>query len=409
MPQPSTTIKNKTPPGFKTRVLGPIGTFLRSQIFISPPSPTASFAGKTVIVTGSNAGLGLEAARHIYRLGASLLILAVRNRKKGLNAKEWILASCPDRSPQGKSAGIEIWDLDLSSYASVKAFAAKALGLERLDVLLENAGVMTTQWTTDKETCVLGGQQTVEFEDERQLKVNVLSTGLLAALLLPKLQETSRKFGVRTNLGFVTSEMYQMAQFKEMSFMGQKRQGGILGAMNDEKRSDNQDRYPVTKLLEIMIVREMVRRLNQIKGDGLTHQNGSENRSQKQDCDSDSENSVVITLVNPGFCISEFTRDLSGFEFYAHRTMSFLIGRKTEVGSRNLVLGVAAGKDSHGQYMSDGANQELGWWLKSVEGEDVQRAVFEEVMERLDQIENGCAGNLGWDRNEEAGVSSRVY
>lgn len=377
MSQSNTATRNGTIPGFRTRVLGPIGTFIRSQMLITPPVPTASFAGKTVIVTGSNAGLGLEAARHIYRLGASLLILAVRNRDKGLAAKKSIQASCPDRSSKGH---IEIWDLNLSSYASVKAFATKAQGLERLDALLENAGVMTTVWTTDKETCVVSGQKTVEFEDERVLKVNVLSTYLLAALLLPKLQETSKKFGVRTNLEFVVSETYQMAQFKEMSYMGQKDQGGILGALNDEKRSDNQDRYPLTKLLEIMIGREMVRRLNQ------------------QNKDNDSDKGVVITLVNPGFCVSEFTRDLSGFEFYAHGTMQFFMARKTEVGSRTLVWGVSVGKESHGQYMSDGANQELGWWLKSAVGEEVQRAVYEEVMERLDQIETGCAGNLGWDR-----------
>jgi retinol dehydrogenase 12 len=146
----------------------------------------SSFAGKTVIVTGSNTGVSLEAARHIYRLGASLLILAVRNREKGLTAKDWIQASCPNRSSEGGDGTVEVWDLDLTSYASVKAFAAKACDLNRLDALLENAGVMTTEWTTDKETCNLGGQQIIDFEDEHHLKVNVLSTFLLAALLLPK-------------------------------------------------------------------------------------------------------------------------------------------------------------------------------------------------------------------------------
>jgi hypothetical protein len=59
--------------------------------------------------------------------------------------------------------------------------------------------------------------------------------------------------------------------------------------------------------------------------------------------------------------------------------------------------------------MSDGANRELGWWLKRWEGEVAQRAVYWEIMERLDQIENGCAGKLGWDRNENAEVLPRTY
>jgi retinol dehydrogenase-12 len=44
--------------------------FLKQQ-FTSLPYPTQNFTGKTVIVTGSNTGLGKEAARHIARLGAA--------------------------------------------------------------------------------------------------------------------------------------------------------------------------------------------------------------------------------------------------------------------------------------------------------------------------------------------------
>ena len=40
-----------------------ITTFLYEQLFVKPPYPTKSFAGQTIIVTGSNVGLGFEAAR----------------------------------------------------------------------------------------------------------------------------------------------------------------------------------------------------------------------------------------------------------------------------------------------------------------------------------------------------------
>jgi retinol dehydrogenase-12 len=50
---------------------------LRSQ-FAHLPYPTKKFTGQTIIVTSSNVGLGLEAARHFVRLDAAKVIIAVR-------------------------------------------------------------------------------------------------------------------------------------------------------------------------------------------------------------------------------------------------------------------------------------------------------------------------------------------
>lgn len=110
--------------------------FIYSQLFVTPAFPTASFAGQTVIVTGSNVGLGKEAARHFVRLGASTLILAVRNIKAGEEAKKDI-----ETNTKCGATVIEVWTLDLASYDSVKAFAKRASQLPRLDVLCENAGI----------------------------------------------------------------------------------------------------------------------------------------------------------------------------------------------------------------------------------------------------------------------------
>lgn len=44
---------------------------------------------------------------------------------------------------------VEVWQLDLASFSSVKAFAARAEAeLHRLDILVENAGVVMHDWTT---------------------------------------------------------------------------------------------------------------------------------------------------------------------------------------------------------------------------------------------------------------------
>lgn len=151
--------------------------FLRSQFFSIPPYPTKKYTSQTIIVTGSNAGLGLEASRHFVRLDAAKVILAVRNVEKGEAAKRSIEQST------GRTGVVEVWQLDLAQYESVKSFTEKAMGLERLDVLVENAGIVTFQFKMMEE-------------DESSVTTNVVSPVLHALLLLPKLRETGRRFNI---------------------------------------------------------------------------------------------------------------------------------------------------------------------------------------------------------------------
>lgn len=62
--------------------------FIKDQRATVPPLPKADLSGKTVIVTGANTGLGLEASKHFARMGPERLILACRNPKKGAAAVE---------------------------------------------------------------------------------------------------------------------------------------------------------------------------------------------------------------------------------------------------------------------------------------------------------------------------------
>lgn len=97
-------------------------------------------SGKTIIVTGANTGLGKEAARHFVRLGAAKVILGCRSTSKGEEAKRDIEQST------ARKGIVDVWALDLADYASVQAFAKRAEGLERLDVVLENAGLNTAEF-----------------------------------------------------------------------------------------------------------------------------------------------------------------------------------------------------------------------------------------------------------------------
>lgn len=170
--------------------------FFYSQLFVTPPYPSKQFTGQTVIVTGSNTGLGFEAAQHFVRLGAAKVILAVRTVEKGEAAKKRIEENTK------RTSVVEVWQLELESYESVKAFAGKARGLDRLDVVVENAGI-------DLEKFRLAG------EDEATVTVNVTSTFLLALLLLPKMQETSAKYNVLPRLTIVTSDLHFVTPFNE--------------------------------------------------------------------------------------------------------------------------------------------------------------------------------------------------
>ena len=118
--------------------------FLLEQ-FARLPYPTTKHTGQTIIVTGSNVGLGLEAARHFTRLDAEKVILAVRNLEKGEAAKVSI-----EETTNRKNV-VEVWQLDLASYESVKQFAKKASGLKRLDAVVENAGIATDKFTVSED------------------------------------------------------------------------------------------------------------------------------------------------------------------------------------------------------------------------------------------------------------------
>ena len=83
------------------------------------------------IVTDSNVALEKEAARHFTRLGASKIILAVRNSKAGEEAKKDI-----ESSTKCGTDVLEVWTPGLLSYESCKSFADRASKLPRLNVLL---------------------------------------------------------------------------------------------------------------------------------------------------------------------------------------------------------------------------------------------------------------------------------
>jgi NAD(P)-dependent dehydrogenase (short-subunit alcohol dehydrogenase family) len=120
-----------------------------------------SFAGRTVIVTGANSGLGAVTARELARVGAQV-ILAVRNTGKG------------EAAARDMTGDVEVRRLDLQELASVRQFAD---GVDTVDVLINNAGVMA----------VPHGVTADGFET--QIGTNHLGHFALTNLLLPKITD----------------------------------------------------------------------------------------------------------------------------------------------------------------------------------------------------------------------------
>lgn len=162
---------------------------LYSQLLVKIPEQTSDFSNQTVIVTGSNTGLGLEAARLLLRLNASKVILAVRTISKGEAAAKSIISSC--NVPASK---VEVWQLDMSNKDSIIAFAKRAAALDRLDAAILNAGVFNF-----KRNDIDG--------IEAHLAVNVIGATLLELLLLPTMQRSAARTGLRGRMTLVGSDM----------------------------------------------------------------------------------------------------------------------------------------------------------------------------------------------------------
>jgi NAD(P)-dependent dehydrogenase (short-subunit alcohol dehydrogenase family) len=127
--------------------------------------------GRTAVITGANTGLGYETAAALAARGARV-VLAVRNLDKGKAAADLIAA-------RNQGADVSVQELDLTSLDSVRD-AAETLrtGLDRIDLLVNNAGVMMTPKGTTSDGF------------ELQLGTNHFGHFAFTGLLLDRLLET---------------------------------------------------------------------------------------------------------------------------------------------------------------------------------------------------------------------------
>jgi NAD(P)-dependent dehydrogenase (short-subunit alcohol dehydrogenase family) len=212
-----------------------------------------SEAGKVIVITGGNAGIGKEAAVGLATLGGRVVITS-RNEERGRSALEEI------RYRSGSDT-VDVMVLDLASFRSIRRFVTDVLDrFDRIDVLVNNAGLIL--------------RRRAETEDgfEETFGVNHLGHFLLTDLLLERLRASAP-----ARVVVVSSHAHKGA-----------RRGLDFDDLQAEHRYRWMDAYNKSKLANIYFARELSRRLD--------------------------ATGVTVNALHPGFVRSEFGRggDLGG-------------------------------------------------------------------------------------------------
>jgi NAD(P)-dependent dehydrogenase (short-subunit alcohol dehydrogenase family) len=184
--------------------------------------------GKVCVVTGATSGIGKAAATALAGMGATVVLVGRdRGRTEAAAAAIGSVSASPPRA--------EI--ADLASLEQVRGLAGRLAELERIDVLINNAGL------------VLGERRITPDGFEHVFAVNHLAPFLLTSLLLPKLTASAPARVIT-----VTSDAHSAARLD-------------LADLNLERGWDSWRSYANSKLANILFTRELARRLD---GTGVT-------------------------------------------------------------------------------------------------------------------------------------------
>jgi NAD(P)-dependent dehydrogenase (short-subunit alcohol dehydrogenase family) len=311
--------------------------FLREQ-WTELPISTADVSDQSLVVVGTNVGLGNEATVHLAQLKPKSLVITSRDEVKCELTKA-------DVETRSGMTGIESWPLELSSFDSVRSFVDKfeAKG-HAVNVLIANAGISTLKYAKTPD-----GYETT-------FQVNYLSTALLSILMLPHLIKTGTPEHA-SRLVIVSS----MAHYISDSPKGADKWPSIIGTINDAAyctSSAMKNRYYLSKLLQVMFVRELSSRLP-------------------------TPTLVAVSAVNPGFCHSRLGREVDSNPFLK------LLARTTEMGSRTLVhAAIEPGeRERHGHYLSSCKVTEESDYVLSVEGREVSKRLWYETLKILGDVD----------------------
>lgn len=223
------------------------------------PKKLSRLEGKTVIVTGASDGIGVETARMLAELGATV-VLPVRNLEKGRAVRDELVRAT-------KNERIEVEPTDLADLASVRAFASAFRAKHpKLDVLVNNAGLspVARALTRDGFETTFGVNHLGHF---------VLTLELLDAL----------KAAAPSRVVVVSSKLHEngVIPFDDLTY------GASIGSFMKGAYADS-------KLANVLFAYELAERL---KGTGVT-----------------------VNALHPGVVSTSLARDMNGFFRWVTKT-----------------------------------------------------------------------------------------
>ncbi|KAJ7069400.1 hypothetical protein C8F01DRAFT_1207113 [Mycena amicta] len=322
----------------------------------------ADLTGKTVLVLGANAGLGLEAATHFARMNPARLILACRSESRGKIAVEKIKAAVDAKYHNA----LELSIVDLADFASVTRFADKFESEDntRLDILVENAAIMSYDYQSTKDGF------------EASLQVANLSTPLVALRLLPIMLRTARENSTVPRIVIVSSDGHYWASIDKRAWGGS---AGIIKTLGSEEycrgRGIMLSRYSITKLLNVFFMRALATRLP---------------------ASSSASSSIVVNAVHPGMCITEIFQSFSTIERFLIRLIQSIFAFTAEEGSRQLVFAAVGEADHperlHGEFIMGGEPQEVSDFVLSEAGKNAEERLWNEIVGILGKVDPKVVG-----------------
>lgn len=185
-------------------------------------------SGQTVLITGANSGLGLQAAKVLSGHGAHV-VMACRNEEKGRDAMDLIRAEYP-------KADLALMQVDLADLASVRCFAdAFRERYDQLDVLFNNAGLMAPPLQRTRDGF------------EIQFGTNHLAHFLLTGLLLDRLEAAGApRIVVLSSFAHRMGDIYfdnlhAQKGYSRWKFYGQSKLANLVFALELDRRLRERD------------------------------------------------------------------------------------------------------------------------------------------------------------------------
>ncbi|MEY4616933.1 MAG: hypothetical protein RJB66_1893 [Pseudomonadota bacterium] len=187
--------------------------------------------GLTYLVTGGNSGIGFATVQQLAKQGAKVII-GCRRPSQGELAKQLVHQNNPN-------AKIEVAELDLASFDSIRTFSNKFLAENaQLHGLVNNAGIMYAPFGKTKDGL------------ESQIGTNHFGHFLLTELLLPALKRAPS-----SRIAILSSCYHDKAQghegyidFEDLNFEKRKYNGWLA--------------YAQSKLANLLHAKELAKRLN---------------------------------------------------------------------------------------------------------------------------------------------------